>query len=242
MISCDVDSSGPIAVVSVRGELDLSTVAAVRTSLYKALVEHPAAVVVDLAAVEVLDDITLTVFGAFARAASNWPGCPVLLSAADQTVADGLDRLAVDRLAPLYRSRAEAVAAAGDMPPPARVRSPLPRTAAALAVARNLVRDACVAWNQRHLVDDAELIVSEIVANAVQHAGGPVDLVLTHRPRYLHMSVRDRSTVAPVRTMPSPETLLGGRGLLLLDAIATGWGTTETGDGKAVWATLRIAR
>jgi anti-anti-sigma regulatory factor len=241
MTACEVESSGPVTVVSVNGGLDLSSVATVRTALYKTLVEHPTAIVVDLAAIEVHDDITLTMFGAFARAAAGWPGCPVLLSA-DHTVADGLRRLAVDRLAPVFRSRAEAVAAALDTPAPARIRSALPPTAAALPAARGITRDACHAWNVQHLADDAELIVSEIVANAVQHAGGPVDLLLTRRTRYLHMSVRDRSTVPPVRSTPDPESLMGGRGLLLLDAFAAGWGTAATDDGKAVWATLRIAR
>jgi anti-anti-sigma regulatory factor len=241
MIAFEVELSGPVTVVSVSGELDLATVATVRTALYKTLAEHPTAIVVDLAAVEVHDDVTLTMFGAFARAAAGWPGCPVLLSAGG-TVAAGLGRFAVDRLAPVYRSRAEAVAAAEEMPAPARIRSALPPTADALAAARGITRDACRGWNLRHLVDDAELVVSEIVANAVQHAGGPVDLLLTRRPRYLHISVRDRSAVPPVRSTPDPESLMGGRGLLLLDAFAAGWGTAATADGKAVWATLRIAR
>jgi anti-anti-sigma regulatory factor/anti-sigma regulatory factor (Ser/Thr protein kinase) len=240
VIAFDVESSGPVAVVDVRGTLDLATVGKVRTTLYKTLAEHPTAIVVDLTAVVVGDDITLTVFSAFARAAAGWNGCPVLLSTPDQTVADRLNRLAVTRLAPLHSSRAEAVAAAQDTPAPARLRTPLPPTVEALPTARRIIRDACHAWNLPHLIDDAELIITEIVANAVQHAGGPVDILLTRRNRHLHMSVRDRSHEPPLRSIPDPESLLGGRGLLLLDAIAAGWGTAETAEGKAVWATLRI--
>jgi anti-sigma regulatory factor (Ser/Thr protein kinase)/anti-anti-sigma regulatory factor len=241
MIAFEVELSGPVTVVTVRGGLDLSSVALLRTALYKTLAEQPTAIVVDLAAVEVHDDVTLTMFSAFARAAAGWPGCPVLLSAGG-AVADGLRRFAVDHLAPVYRSRAAAVAAAEDMPAPARISSALPPTAEALAAARYVTRDACRRWNLPHLADDAEIIVSEIVANAVQHAGGPVDLVLTRRSRHLHLSVRDRSTEPPVRSTPDPESLMGGRGLLLLDAFASGWGSAATDDGKAVWATLRIAR
>jgi anti-anti-sigma factor len=242
VIACEIDSSSPVTVVSVRGELNLSTVDTVRSALRKVLADDPTAIVIDLTGVVLIDDITLTMFGAFARTAAGWPGCPVLLSTAEPAVADGLDRLAVNLLAPVYGSRAQAVAAAEKVPStaPARVRSALPSTTAALAAARQVTRDACVAWGLPHLADDAELIVSEIVANAVLHAGGPVDVVLTRRERHLHMSVRDRSPVRPVRSIPDPETAQGGRGLLLLDAVASGWGAAATAEGKTVWATLRI--
>jgi anti-sigma regulatory factor (Ser/Thr protein kinase) len=187
-----------------------------------------------------IDDIALTVFSAFARAAAGCSGCPVRLSTADPTVVDGLNRLAITRLVPVSGSRAEAIAAVRKPPTPARIRAALPPDPAALAAARQVVRTACHAWSLPHLVDDAEVVVTEIVANAVQHGGGPVDMVLTRRVRYLHMSVRDRSPVPPSRSIPDPDTLQGGRGLLLLDAIAAGWGTAATDNGKAVWATLRI--
>jgi anti-anti-sigma regulatory factor len=240
VISCEIELSGTATVVNVRGELELSTVADVRASLNKALAEHPVAIVVDLTDVVVTDDITLTVFSAFAKAAAAWPGCPVLLCNADPQVVDDLNRLAVTRTAPVHGSRAEAIAVSRETSAPARVRSVLPPGTTALALARDVVRDTCHAWNLADLVDDAEVVVNEIVANAVQHAGGPIDVVLTRRTRYLHMSVRDRSHAVPCRSIPDPETLMGGRGLLLLDAIAAGWGTTATDYGKAVWATLRI--
>jgi anti-sigma regulatory factor (Ser/Thr protein kinase) len=113
-------------------------------------------------------------------------------------------------------------------------------TTSALGVGRRVVRDACLAWDLPQLVDDAELLVTEIVANAVRHAGGPVDLVVTRSVRYLRMAVRDRSHAPPVRTVSDPETSAGGRGLLILDAVAAGWGTADTLNGKVVWATLRI--
>ena len=44
------------------------------------------------------------------------------------------------------------------------------------------------------------------------------------------------------KPQPDPETGEGGRGLLLVEAVASGWGTSDVADGKIVWATLRIHR
>jgi len=58
--------------------------------------------------------------------------------------------------------------------------------------------------------------------------------------RFLHVSVRDASPVPPTRQIPDAYTG-GGRGLILIDALAASWGTTQVAGGKVVWATLRLA-
>jgi anti-sigma regulatory factor (Ser/Thr protein kinase) len=138
--------------------------------------------------------------------------------------------------------RAAALAAVAGLQVVRRFRRTLPSTPSATTIARDLVRSACEASGLAQLVDAAELIITELVANVVRHVGGTMEIAVIVRERFLHISVRDRSPVRPERGLPDPDTGEGGRGLLLVDAVASGWGTSEAADGKVVWTTLRIHR
>ncbi|MFC6612594.1 ATP-binding protein [Amorphoplanes digitatis] len=81
--------------------------------------------------------------------------------------------------------------------------------------------------------------MTELVSNAVKHAGGASELLISLRKRFLHLSVRDGGDGLPVRTPPNPGTVEGGRGLLLIEAMASGWGVVPLAEGKVVWATMR---
>jgi anti-sigma regulatory factor (Ser/Thr protein kinase) len=85
-------------------------------------------------------------------------------------------------------------------------------------------------------------VVTELVSNAVRHAGGDLELMIALREHFLHVSVRDDSPDQPRRILADPGTGEGGRGLILLDAVATNWGSMPVPQGKVVWATLRIRR
>mgnify|MGYP001950347612 CR=1 FL=1 len=78
-----------------------------------------------------------------------------------------------------------------------------------------------------------ELLVSELVANVVRHARGPVRLRLL-RSRTLTCEVSDGSLTTPHirRSGPSDED---GRGLQLVSALADRWGTRFTSHGKSIW-------
>lgn len=239
MLTCTSTTSGPVAVLAFAGRLDLDGVASVRTALHKALADQPAAIVVDLADVDVDNDVTLTVFSAFASFAGRWSGCPVVMSVPDQRPRAHLHRLGITRTVSVHPNLPAAIAAARAMPVPPSVRYAVVAAADAPAIARRRVVDACRAWQLPHLVDDAELIVTELVANVVRHVGGIMDLRLTLRERYLQLAIRDGSTQRPVRRLPDPDTGEGGRGLVLVEAVAASWGCAEAIDGKVVWATLR---
>jgi anti-sigma regulatory factor (Ser/Thr protein kinase) len=112
----------------------------------------------------------------------------------------------------------------------------------AAASARGLVVAACRAWQLPGLTDDAKLVVTELVSNALRHGTGEIELALVLRERFLYLAVHDASPVPPMMTLPDPETGEGGRGLILVDAVAADWGSARTANGKYVWATLRIPR
>jgi len=166
-LTCVREIDAPVAVVRLSGRLDLATAVDVRTALYKALTEQPAAIVVDLSDLTVHDDVTLTVFLAFARSAAGWPGCPVLLCGAAGTLAGALDRMGIHRALPVHPDRASALAHARRLPAPWQYEYALPDSPSASTVARRAVAEACDAWRLPRLVEDAELVVTELVSNAV---------------------------------------------------------------------------
>jgi anti-sigma regulatory factor (Ser/Thr protein kinase) len=110
--------------------------------------------------------------------------------------------------------------------------------------AREMITDTCRDWCIESLTESASLVVSELVSNAVVHAGTDMTVTLALRGDYLHIGVRDGSSRMPQRSdtdLGGAARRLGGRGLLLVDLYATGWGVRTDGLDKIVWATLRVS-
>ena len=106
-------------------------------------------------------------------------------------------------------------------------------------LARNAVRDFCAAQGMTELSDDAVLLTSELVGNAVEHAGTPITLTALSRGGHLSVRVTDDNAGRAIRGTAEPELLSErGRGLLVVDAIAAEWGTPRHGTGKSVWFRL----
>lgn len=122
------------------------------------------------------------------------------------------------------------------------VSTALPATPAAAADARAFVRGSLGAWRlDEDLVQSAELVASELVTNAVTHTGTAPELLLAREPGagLLRISVIDSSTRHPSPREAAPDAV-GGRGMAIVDVLALSWGTTPTGQGKAVWAELPL--
>ncbi|MFB4303832.1 ATP-binding protein [Actinomadura sp. NTSP31] len=94
-------------------------------------------------------------------------------------------------------------------------------------------------------VDDIVLIVDELVTNAVVHGTGPVRLALRLDGARLTGEVGDADPAAPPAARPAPAVLdwaEAGRGLLLVTALATGFGARPHATGKTVWFTRDLNR
>ncbi|MEU9533543.1 ATP-binding protein [Streptomyces sp. NPDC048213] len=115
----------------------------------------------------------------------------------------------------------------------------LPRKAESAAVARRLVEAALGCWGLGALADDGASIVSELVANAVRHARRESIRVVVERvtERTVRVAVTDFSRKPPVECRAGDGDE-GGRGLLLVAALASDWGTDTRRWGKVVWADL----
>lgn len=107
--------------------------------------------------------------------------------------------------------------------------------------ARAALTDVLLAWGLKVIVDDAILVVSELVANAILHTRAPVMLrILVHDDGVLRLDVSDTSPKPPERRTASPQDV-NGRGLELVDILADRWGWRSRDGGKDVWAELSCA-
>ncbi|MEU5520016.1 SpoIIE family protein phosphatase [Streptomyces sp. NPDC047860] len=110
----------------------------------------------------------------------------------------------------------------------------LPDDPAVVAEARRNTTRQLAQWGLDELVFTTELVVSELVTNAIRHATGPVRLRLI-RERALVCDVLDRGATAPHLRHPRAMDE-GGRGLLLVSQLAQRWGTRFVPEGKIIWA------
>jgi hypothetical protein len=109
---------------------------------------------------------------------------------------------------------------------------------ACVAMARRFVDQTLSTWPLPDIAYDAQLVVSELVTNAIRHGGGAVQLrLLSHGPE-LACVVTDHSRIAPVAAAADVFAEFG-RGLRLVDALCTAWGwVVPGGPRKLVWAIL----
>ncbi|MYS22143.1 SpoIIE family protein phosphatase [Streptomyces sp. SID4948] len=112
---------------------------------------------------------------------------------------------------------------------------PLDDSPEAAATARALVRRQLTDWHQpAETVDATELIVSELVTNAVRHGHAPLQLRII-RDQMLTCEVNDGNSTGP-RVRHARAADENGRGLFIVAQVADHWGTRYTTDGKTVWA------
>ncbi|MFD6186619.1 SpoIIE family protein phosphatase [Streptomyces goshikiensis] len=110
----------------------------------------------------------------------------------------------------------------------------LPDDPTVVATARRLVRDRLAAWGvERETAYDTELIVSELVTNAVRYGRPPLELRVIN-DRALTCEVRDGSASTP-RLRHASVVDEGGRGLFIVAQLAQAWGTRYTPEGKIIW-------
>jgi GAF domain-containing protein/anti-sigma regulatory factor (Ser/Thr protein kinase) len=90
------------------------------------------------------------------------------------------------------------------------------------------------------LVDDAALIISELVTNAFLHGDPPVVVRISARAHLVHIEVADVSRSAPMRGRPD-ATAMTGRGMGLIESLSSRWGVAPEATGKRVWCELETS-
>ncbi|MFE2726324.1 ATP-binding protein [Kitasatospora sp. NPDC059327] len=127
-------------------------------------------------------------------------------------------------------------------------RTPLTTRVSACAQARAVVKQVVSGWVSASQLDDAALVATEVVANAINHAGGAEELTVRWYPGGVTISVRDAGrgadTIArrasalhdPTRSDSTDQLSEGGRGLALVDHCTTAWCVDPVPAGTVVTA------
>ena len=198
-----------------------------------------------------------------------------LVESRDRDISEGLDRLAsafgegspeqdLEDLCKLSLDGVYADAKRDDIavliaklrriPEDHRIAFPLEAELTAVRRARSLIRDPLKRWGLEDLIDNSELLVSELVTNAIKYASNngedQVMLRLVLEPDSLVCEVHDSSPALP-RVLQVDRDAESGRGLHVVSQMASRWGARRTATGKVVWceqpvpeevtATLRAA-
>ncbi|MEV7967626.1 ATP-binding protein [Sphaerisporangium sp. NPDC088356] len=116
----------------------------------------------------------------------------------------------------------------------------LPSDRAIVAKARDMVRRTLTSWGLPDLMDDAVLMVSELVSNAIAHGAPPIRLSLRAGDGALRGEVSDHGAGRP-RLLNLGRNVDHGRGLMIVEALADQWGVLPGPEpaGKSVWFVRR---
>ncbi|WP_246607840.1 ATP-binding protein [Paractinoplanes toevensis] len=229
-----------MALLRLSGTLDPMTGDALQLAVRHSLATEPNRLLLDVSGLQIGDPRGLTALSAVVCQTADWPDVPIVLCGASPETA------AVIQAAPECAELSfapdceAALAQAGSEPVPPEVRIRLRPVPDACRQVRQLVTQACDAWQRSDLSGTASLIATELVANVVRHAHTTMEFTFGLRDGRLRMSVRDGS-----RRMPKPAdpdlSSPGGRGLWLVRDLTDAWGVLPVSDGKVVWTRLSKA-
>jgi len=228
---------GRVAVLDVKGRLG-DVVEELDCAIQLALAEAPRGVACDLSAVQ--DGGAAGAFGVLAssgRHVRDWSGIPVVMACPDARVRDAVSAQPLGEhllvaaslpvaLSAILETTAPCVESLGLSPHPTSPRA-----------SRDFVNRTLPLWGLDDLIATACLLVSELVTNAMLHAGTDIELTLAAHAQFLRVTVRDGSASPPTQRDAGLD--LHGRGLAIVASLSRAWGVLPTGQrGKVVWAVL----
>ncbi|ROP34229.1 anti-sigma regulatory factor (Ser/Thr protein kinase) [Couchioplanes caeruleus] len=226
-----------MAVLRVSGVLDAVTGDALERALARSLSAQPQSLLVDISALEVAEPSALDVLSSIVCRTAEWPAVPVVLCGAETDTARTLRDWPGCHTVTTEESCEKALAEQLDEPVPPRIRVRLRPVPDACRQVRQLVSQACAAWQLRELAATISLVATELVANVVRHAHTTMEFTLALRDDRVCLTVRDGSRLLPRPKAPSVSEA-GGRGLHLVRELTDAWGVLPVSDGKVVWTKL----
>ncbi|MEU8657521.1 ATP-binding protein [Actinoplanes philippinensis] len=231
-----VDRGQAYPLVRFSGVLDAATTVPVRSALLDVLAAQPEAMVVDVAGLRLTETDAVRVLRDVLDETRDWPGSHLALCGTPDVTAWRPSGW------PVWPDAPGAFAALG-VPEPAehRIGVDLQPVAGAARRSREVITEACGRWDRPDVAGNACIVATEMVNNVVAHAGTPLTLLLALHGETMSVAVRDFSKTPPRYGGPVAPTAYGGRGLLLIDAVADRWGHLAMDDGKIVWARLSNA-
>jgi serine/threonine-protein kinase RsbW len=125
--------------------------------------------------------------------------------------------------------------------PPLGADAQLPHRVDSVPAARAFLTQLLHGWEiDDQVIDDASLLTTELMSNAVEHGSGVVELEIAVQNGLLHIGVHDDSVELPAKHDATSASVEGGRGIWLVQSIAHDWGSDSSGrePGKTVWFEL----
>jgi anti-sigma regulatory factor (Ser/Thr protein kinase) len=240
VITLGVSPAEGASVVEATGRLDLSSYAEFRDGLLKCAAEEPTAIIVHLLdGFEARGTAELSVFATVWMRVSEWPGVPVMVVAGDVLRAT-LRLSGIARFVPQFATVRSALDAVGAPRTRRRHEVQLPFSLATPRLARGFVRATCARWGVSSVLEDAVLVASELVENAVRHAESAPSLRLELRPGQFAVAVHDDDPTPP-KPRPLTSDQPDGRGIPLVKGLSKAWGVSPSPrGGKVVWAVLPL--
>ena len=227
-------------MLAVSGELSPRSSGLVSGAVAKALADS-GRVLVDVSGLQVTWPPTVQVFPSILAGAGGWPRARLVLFGADAGLARSLAALRVSATVPVAPDEPTARRLLDQRPRAVARRLDLEQPRSSARRARTFVRAACADWRIDEIRDDATIVASELVTNAVLHAGTACRLTLRYNAFGLTVEVRDdrpdRVPEPPPVDSEPPERLSG---LFMVDALTREWGIMPRTHDKTVWALLPV--
>ncbi|GAA4820669.1 hypothetical protein GCM10023201_02670 [Actinomycetospora corticicola] len=235
-------SSGDAVVVTVRGDLDRADRESFVHTLADLLRAHRG-VVLEAADLRPRHASVVHALTEALDRTAGWPAACLAIVAPDPALAALLTGSGVARRIPVFPDVAEALVHLTDRPPLLRVWWRFTVDAHAPGRARTRVRETCTRWGVSDSVREAaEIVVTELVTNSVEHATSASVVEMEGRGPTLRMTVRDygvghRIPAADTWVAP-PTSSPRGRGLAMVAAVSREWGLQRHPDGTTIWSEL----
>lgn len=228
---------GGATTALVTGALNLGSYPDLRDGLLKIATEAPDGLIADIDGLDVDDASLVTVFSLVATRIGDWPGIPFTVVTGRAEHRAMFAARTIGRFVPVHEDR-ETAEQLLSRPRRRRAAQLLARSANSSALARAFVRRVCDEWDATDFVDDALLVATELVENAVLHTGSPPRLRLELRRGILSVAVSDDSP-HPAVLLERLSSLEPGLGLRMIAQVAKVWGCSRSwSGGKTVWAVL----
>ena len=231
-------STDGVAVLEVTGSFPAAADVA-NEALLRTLFQQPHTVACDLSAVAGdLDDTTLRRLLDTGGYLEHWPGTRLALVTRHRRRPTGPDDGSPWADVLVGRSLAEALEALSAVPASRSAEIQLAAQPRASRAARDFVSRTCLDWRLPHGIPSAVLVVSELVTNAVRHAGTDVEVTLAALGNRLRLAVHDGNDDPP-RLVRAGAELGRGRGMHVVEGFSRAWGSLPgPGGGKAVWVVI----
>jgi hypothetical protein len=221
-----------LCVLALSGELSRRSDGLVSRTVSKAL-HDVGRVLVDVSELRVVWPPAVQVFPSVVADLGGWPSARLVLFGADERLAETLRALRVSATVPLAPDQATARLLLQRRPSIVSRWLDLANELSSPRRARLFVKTACRDWQLDSVCDDAVIVASELVENAVLHARTGCRLSVRLDDRGLTIAVRDSGPFTVLRPWP-------GHGLFMVAELSRAWEISPTEEGKSVWALLPV--